>query len=297
VSDLERWQSAIVRGAGELLARHSSQPLEPDRAYRLLVLLGRAEQLETRGVELERLRARVTEDALVFELMARVSLPRPEELLARLEESLAGGADPEGELQSTLLDVDDLLTVLELVGLGAEAGALGREAVTRVVRWSWRVGPLLRWAQGRLRTLSPGAAAATLWRAIENGARVQLLPNVSFLGRAASGEVSPFEPISGEGFELFESEEGRLTLWLQSPPGLGQPRRAVLHLRLGERSGSWSYDLAYFDEAERVAYIDLESREALRRRAAEAIEELPGGTEPFELTVELVFDEDPTFSG
>lgn len=58
-----------------------------------------------------------------------------------------------------------------------------------------------------------------------------------------------------------------------------------------------SYELAYFDESERAAYFDLESREAFRRRIAKALGELPGDTELFELTVELVSDENPTVPG
>jgi hypothetical protein len=297
MSDLERWRSSIVRGAGELLARHSRQPLPPDRAYRLLVWLGRAEQLRERGAELETLRARAAGDALVPTLMARVGLPAPEELLSTLEELLASGADAETELHCALLDVDDLLTVLELVGREAEAEALGREAVVRVERWSWRTGPLLGWAEGRLRTLPLRSAAASLWRAVERGSRFQVLPEVSFLKRAARSGDTHFEPISGPGSELFESDEGRMTLWVEIPPGKGQPQRAVLRMWSRERGGTWSYALAHADLAERAAYFDLGTREELRQRAAEAVGELPGATEAFVLTVELTFDDDPTVSG
>lgn len=280
MTDPTGWQRIISEDARELLDRHAHEPLEPVDAYRLLVLLGRARQsgLHVTGAG----------EPVVSSLAASVSLPEQEELLSELHTALEAWAGPE-QLHGLLLDVDDLVTVLELLGDGARARELARRATAHVAGEPQQVAPLAPWAEARLATLGSGSAAQLPWRQVARSRgsisgplfRLDSRSHPHFPVRAAASPLPSSELLSDEGFELYESE-GHWILWVRVESTAPAPHALELRLRSGEREGRWSYRVSHTEEG--GFYVDLGTPGELRQRAASALGTLPGADESFELT-------------
>jgi hypothetical protein len=289
MTDTTGWQRVIAEEAPPLLTRHEQASLEPVDAYRLLILLGRAEQLRVRAPEVESVRARAARTSVAKVLADKVSLPDEADLLAELETALEAGLQPEA-LHSLLLDVDDLATVLELLRDEQRALALGRKAAENVAGAPRGLAWLAPWAKARLATLAVDSAIAPLWKQVARqgfpARRIHLPALPSLRQAAASFEALP--PVSGPDFELYEWE-GHWILWMEVPSTGPWPRAVELWMHVGEREGRWSYRVSHSEEG--GLYVDLGTPGELRQRAAQALGELPTSGEHFELSAVLTSGE------
>ncbi|MBZ4421770.1 hypothetical protein [Myxococcus sp. RHSTA-1-4] len=293
MTDTAGWQRLIAEQGLELLERWEQGGLEPAEAYRLLVLLGRVEQLPVRAPELEALRDRAARANVTPRLAEKVSLPEGSELLEELSQALEAGDGPEA-LHTILLDVDDLATALDLLGNNARAVELARRAADQVAKATGLAVPLSGWAEGRLATMTSRSAAVALWKQVA-GERALLGRHVVFIShslqpllRQAASASWTLEPVSGSGFELFESE-GRLVLWLEVPAGSPRPQAIELRLRVGAREGAWSYRASHVEKG--GIYVDLGAPEELRQRAVQTLGALPAANEPLEVIAWLTSGE------
>jgi len=291
MTDTTGWQRVIAEEAPPLLAQHEHASLEPVDAYRLLILLGRAEQLPVRAPEVEAVRSHAARTSAAKVLADTVSLPDEADLLAELEAALETRLEPE-VLHSLLLDVDDLTTVLELLGDKQRALALGRKAAEDVTGAPRLLAWLVPWAQARLATLAADAAITPLWTQVvrqqrRRSARVIPLPSLQAL-RQAAASLEALAPVSGPNFELYEWE-GRWILWLEVSSTGPSPRSVEFWMRVGEREGHWAYPVSHSEEG--GLYVELGTPGELRQRAAQALGELPTPGEPFTLSAVLTREE------
>lgn len=87
-------------------------------------------------------------------------------LFGRVLSSLEGDDHPWGPLLDALLDIDDALSVNELVGGLPEAKELAQRTAAVASLFPERVAPLSRFAEMRLETIRESAAVTGVWRAV-----------------------------------------------------------------------------------------------------------------------------------
>lgn len=208
-----------------LLAQRNSPDFDPTDAYRALVLLGRLAQnahnprggASPDGDRLSR------EDcvALGMQMRALCQLPEVGELLAVLQRELYSDSQPPaGPLHDALLDVDDWVTVSELLGNQQDAADAVRLAVELLRTAPQRTLALVAWAQMRIQACQPLSRVRNLWQALiaEATGRRQLLRGTSIpillqhtLALAAADQSSDF-PTQ----DIVHSLPGRIYLEQQS---------------------------------------------------------------------------------
>lgn len=153
----EAWLAKAEKELSELGARAQAE-LDAADAYRLLVLTARL-----------RLSPGARERAgpvAIDQLAARCRLPGAEELLDALEEACASGEQPHGVVLASLLDVDDLVGVLSLLGRGVDAGEVAGRAAAIASLFPAALVDLGEFAEMRLATLSPDAPGMPVWETV-----------------------------------------------------------------------------------------------------------------------------------
>ncbi|MCB9745383.1 MAG: hypothetical protein H6741_27860 [Alphaproteobacteria bacterium] len=164
MSATDAWTQAIESELEDLLRR--ADALTPDDLWRFVVLLGRAAQHPAPPPAVEVLADRASQIGLAGRALSEAARPEAHDLLDALEVALVDGDDPAAALADTLLDLDDLLTVLELEGEEAEAYALAARAVALVELSPKGPAALDAWAARRLATVSDKSPAGAMWSAV-----------------------------------------------------------------------------------------------------------------------------------
>ena len=164
MSATDAWTQAIESELDDLLRR--ADALTPDDLWRVAVLLGRAAQHPAPPSAVEVLVDRASQVGLAGRALSGADRPDAHDMLDALEVTLGDGDDPAGALADTLLDLDDVLTVLELEGEEAEAHALAAHAVALVELSPEGPGALDAWAARRLATVSDQSPAGSMWSAV-----------------------------------------------------------------------------------------------------------------------------------
>lgn len=164
MSATDAWTQAIESELEDLLRR--ADALTPDDLWRAAVLLGRAAQHPAPPPSVEVLVDRATQMGLARRALSDTARPGAQDLLDALETALVGSDDPAGALADTILDLDDVLTVLELEGEQAEAHAVAAHAVALVELSPHGPAALDSWAARRLATLSDQSPAGSVWSAV-----------------------------------------------------------------------------------------------------------------------------------
>lgn len=159
-----------------LLAQRNSPDFDPTDAYRALVLLGRLAQ-NTHGPsgraspEGDRLSIEQCVE-LGMQMRALCRLPEVGELLAALQRELHSDSHPpSGPLHDALLDVDDLVTVSELLGDQQDAANAVRLAIELLRTAPQRTLALVAWAHMRIQACQSPSRVRTLWQALIVGAK------------------------------------------------------------------------------------------------------------------------------
>lgn len=155
----QRW---IRKMGHELQALACQSGLEDDEAYRALVLVARLQDARGSAVDTQAVQLTVAEAAFWSPLLGRCTFPVPEDVLEALAEHFEGPASHPDELTMLLLDVDDLCGVLGLAGDLERANRFAGRAF-EIVSHSAPVVALGAFAEMRLETLRPAAAARQLW--------------------------------------------------------------------------------------------------------------------------------------
>lgn len=101
------------------------------------------------------------------ELIEVAGLPNPEDILDMVVSGLESDTDAWGQLLDGLIDADDALCVLSLVGDDQAANELAVRVAALVSLYPERVVGLSAFAQMRLETVSEASLIAYVWRAVE----------------------------------------------------------------------------------------------------------------------------------
>lgn len=163
------WIENTERELRHLLEQHQRAPLAGADAYRLLVLLGREDQLcaaEAVARNVTQLTP-VERDALAELLAASCEPPEREGLIEELLDALDDGDEPAGPLLDVLLAIDDRCTVEELRRHEGEARELAESCAAAIATASDESVALSQWAAARIATMPERSAAAILWRAVQ----------------------------------------------------------------------------------------------------------------------------------
>ncbi|MFL5357605.1 hypothetical protein [Archangium sp.] len=295
------WLASAQEELLELEQEHAEHELDPESAYRFLVLCARLDQARATGLTVE-LPPRLEE--LAARCAPVAARPESRQLLFQLEELLAGDDDPFGELLGVLLAVDDAATVDDAEGRVDAAHELVRMADAYVSLAPERVGALGELAENRLAALPGDASIRVLWDTIAEAAgqavvealppavpapdslsRQRLLkklrtrndrieedvsaaPPLLLLRKvaASSARDSSEELFAGRSVDIyFEGEV--LHLLVALPPGRKAAGNVELHLGTRERTATWSLPIQSASEQAVIARLGTieELRERLRR--------------------------------
>ncbi|AFE05809.1 hypothetical protein COCOR_04402 [Corallococcus coralloides DSM 2259] len=211
--------------------------VEPDDAWRALVLAARLLDSPFDLVPPTELLRRLPD------LVQQAGLPEPAALLTRLASELDGEADPEGPLLDVLLDIDDAMGVLNLLGDAKSAASLAHDSIAFIARHPSRIRALERFAVLRQATLRPELRSAAIWTAVirapESSSDI-VSKEARRDERPSSGWVPPvvvlplpvetFRPQAWTGTNTvsLQSEDGVTQAWLYEDAG-----RLLLEIRGG----------------------------------------------------------------
>ncbi len=177
--DTDLAESFLSRSREELhalLAQRHSPEFDSTDGYRALVLLGRMAQYalmasnlgvsQGDGLSVEE-RA-----ALGADLHAICRPPQMDTLIAVLNQELAvDSGPPTGPLHDAILDIDDRLTVSELLGESATVEPAAQHAVATLNALPMRTRGLAPWARMRIRTCPSQSVVHRLWKTVEQAAK------------------------------------------------------------------------------------------------------------------------------
>lgn len=173
MSSDDLWTLELESELRELLAPELA-PTPADQ-WRLLVLLARVSLHPNPPPALVAVGEEAGRSAHIRQALAAIPAPDSKAALDALDDALEDDDDPAGALADALLDVDDLLGVLELMGLAEQAQATATQAVALIDLAPERASILDTWAARRLETLDEGATAAEVWRAVTSAAAMSLI--------------------------------------------------------------------------------------------------------------------------
>jgi hypothetical protein len=176
VSESDAWARTIEVELDELLRQ--TDALTPDDLWRVAVLLGRAAQFAAPSKQVTAVVDRASRRGLGRQALAGASRPSPGDLLDALDAALLEGDDPAGPLADALLDLDDLLTVLQLEGRATEAETLAAEAEVLVALAPRGPAALVDWGARRAATVAAAAPAGRLWTAVATASATAVLEAV-----------------------------------------------------------------------------------------------------------------------
>lgn len=163
MSTTDTWTLTIETELYDMLGRRD---LNSGDLWRVAVLLGRAAQHPAPTVNIEALVDRASQAGVAQRALTEAARPVVEDVLDALDEALFADDDPAGPIADALLDVDDLLTVMELEGHVEEANTLATQAVALVDLAPDGPAALDQWATRRLATVAEDSPAAMLWAAV-----------------------------------------------------------------------------------------------------------------------------------
>lgn len=240
------WTRALETELNELIGR--PEALSPGDYWRLGVLLGRAAQHPTPPAAVEELAERAASAGLARAALSRAPWPTVGAVLDALDGALMDADEPAGRLADALLDVDDLVTVLELDGRVVEARAIAAQAVALIDLAPGGPAALDEWAARRLATVSEESAACELWNAVA-AASAERLFAVLPARRPAPADVDA----------LLERAGGRtaqvIQLWRAAPPVRRAWRAAAADYRVAWAPGEGGDWTAYDDDGVTVVQV------------------------------------------
>ena len=195
--ETDAWARTIEVELDELLRR--ADPLTPEDMWRVAVLLGRAAQLPAPSEQVTVLADQASRTGLGRQALAGASRPSPADLLDILDAALLEGDDPAGPLADALLELDDLLTVLQLEGHATEAESLAAQAEALVALAPRGPAALVDWAARRAATVAAAAPAGRLWSAVASASATAVLEAVPTLRPVTGRNVHAILDRAGAG--------------------------------------------------------------------------------------------------
>ena len=260
IHNIEAELDELFAGAGALT---------PDDLWRVLVLLARAAQHPALPLEVEAAIDRVVQGGLPSRALVEARRPSAVELLDALDSALLSAEDPAGPLADALLEIDDLLSVLELEERRGEAETLADQAVALVDLAPQGAAALDAWATRRLATVSEHAAVGRLWSAVAVAGASTVLaslpaldprpmdvhdildraaghlaeviplwastPTISRAWRAAAADFeAAWSPAEGEDWTTYD-DDGTTVAQVQVRAGEKAPQTATLVVQVADR--------------------------------------------------------------